>query len=161
MIYNVLLISAIQQRDPGRHFFFSHYPPYVPSQVIGYISLCCTAGSHCSATPNAVVCIYEPQTPSPSHSPKKFLMATSHTSLLLEFSFISYHSEPASPFQWAIHQLYCVSTQALLSGCVKSWRLAKPEIISKTVKSAYKESCRQNDNDANLQLWGNLGNLRL
>lgn len=37
---------------------------------------------------------------------------------LLEFSFISYHSEPASPFQWRIHQLHLDFTRALLSGFI-------------------------------------------
>ena len=40
----------------------------VPSQVSRYSSLCYTAGSHCLSTPNANVCIYEPQTHSPSQS---------------------------------------------------------------------------------------------
>ena len=39
-------------------FSFSHYLHQVPSQVIRYISLCYTAGSHCLSTLNAVVCIY-------------------------------------------------------------------------------------------------------
>ena len=39
--------------------YFSHTIFYhVPSQVIGYSFLCCTAGSHCFSTPNAIVYIY-------------------------------------------------------------------------------------------------------
>ena len=37
------------------------------SQEIGCSSLCYTAGPHCSSIPNVIVCIYQPQTPSPSH----------------------------------------------------------------------------------------------
>ena len=31
---------------------------HVPSQETGYSSLCCTAGSHCLSTANAIVCIW-------------------------------------------------------------------------------------------------------
>ena len=41
---------------------------HVPSQVTRYSSLCYTAGSHCLSTPNAIVWIYYPPNPSPSHS---------------------------------------------------------------------------------------------
>ena len=55
-IYSVLLISAVQQSNMYIYiYFFSHYPPL---QVIGYSSLCYTAGPHCLSTANAVVCIY-------------------------------------------------------------------------------------------------------
>ena len=50
LIYNVLSISAVQQSDPVIHTYmhsFSHIILHqVPSQVTGYSSLCCTAGSH-------------------------------------------------------------------------------------------------------------------
>ena len=39
-------------------FFLLIILHYVPSQVTRYSSLCCTAGSHCLSTPNAIVCIY-------------------------------------------------------------------------------------------------------
>ena len=39
-----------------------------PSLVTRYSSLCATVGSHCFSTPKAIVCISEPQTPSPSSS---------------------------------------------------------------------------------------------
>ena len=48
------------------HFFFSHY--HAPSQMTRRSSLCCTAGSHCLSIPKAIVGIYQPQIPSPSHS---------------------------------------------------------------------------------------------
>ena len=38
---------------------------HVPSQMTRYSSLCHTAGSHFSCTPNATFCKYQPQTPSP------------------------------------------------------------------------------------------------
>ena len=40
----------------------------VPPQVIGYTSLCYTAEPHCLSILNIIVCIYSPQTPSPSTS---------------------------------------------------------------------------------------------
>ena len=46
---------------------------HVPSQVIRCSSLCYTAGSHFLSTPNVIVCIYQPQISSLSHSP---LLAT-------------------------------------------------------------------------------------
>ena len=45
------------------HILFHH----IPSQVTRHSSLCCTAGFHCLSTPNAIICIYQPVTPSPSH----------------------------------------------------------------------------------------------
>ena len=77
--YNVLSISALQQCDPvicmsfiyiytHTHSFSHIILHHVPSQVTRSSSLCSIAGSHCLSTPNAIVCIYSPQTPSPSHS---------------------------------------------------------------------------------------------
>ena len=40
----------------------------IPSQGTRYSSLCYTAGSHCLFIPKAIVSIYLPQAPSPSHS---------------------------------------------------------------------------------------------
>ena len=51
------------------HSFFPIIPHHVPSQVIQYSSLCYTCGLHCLSIPNAIVCIYKPQTPGPSPSP--------------------------------------------------------------------------------------------
>ena len=45
------------------HILFHH----IPSQVTRHSSLCCTAGFHCLSTPNAIIFIYQPVTPSPSH----------------------------------------------------------------------------------------------
>ena len=44
-------------------------------------------GSHCLSTPNAIVCIYEPQTPSPSHSLP--LPLGNHKSVLQVHEFVS------------------------------------------------------------------------
>ena len=41
---------------------FSHFFLHVPSRVIGYSSLCCTATPRCLSTPNAIVCINYSQT---------------------------------------------------------------------------------------------------
>ena len=37
-------------------------------QETGYNSLCYTAGPYCSSILNVIDCIYQPQTPCPSHS---------------------------------------------------------------------------------------------
>ena len=37
------------------------------SQGTGYSFLCCTVGPHCLSILNEIVCIYQPQTPCPSH----------------------------------------------------------------------------------------------
>ena len=72
LIYNVLSICALQQSDPPIYIYIlslSHnILHHIPLKVAMYNSLCYTAGSHCSSTPNATVCIYQPQMPSPSHS---------------------------------------------------------------------------------------------
>ena len=50
LIYNVLIISAVQQSDPVIHIHnsFSHIIfDHVPSQVTRYSSLCYTVGPHC------------------------------------------------------------------------------------------------------------------
>ena len=66
------------------YILFSHnIVHHVPSQVIGYNSLCFIARNkaiklNCLFTPNAIVCIYQPQTPSPSHS---FLLPLKTTNL--------------------------------------------------------------------------------
>ena len=50
-------------------FFFSHVIlPLIPEKVARLSSLCYTTGSHCLTTPNARVCIYYPQNPSPYHN---------------------------------------------------------------------------------------------
>ena len=64
-------ISAVQQSDEVIHIhtFFSYILfHYVLSQEIGYSSLCYTVGPCCLSILNVIVCIYQPQTPSPSLS---------------------------------------------------------------------------------------------
>ena len=88
LIYNVFSISAVQQGDPVIQihiFFFSHYPPSCSITVIGYSPLCYTAGSRCSSTPNAIVCIYY-LTPDPSHYPP--LATTSLFSMSMSLFFV-------------------------------------------------------------------------
>ena len=52
MFCQFLLYSKVTQ-------FFSHIIFHqVPLQVTRYGSPCCTAGSHCLSTPNAIVYIY-------------------------------------------------------------------------------------------------------
>ena len=72
LIYNVVPISFHVPNDPVIHvnihsfsyIIFHHGPP----QVIVYSSLCCTVRSHCSSPLNPIVCITQPQIPSPFHS---------------------------------------------------------------------------------------------
>ena len=71
LIYNVVPIFAVQQIEPVIHIYihsFSHIIlHYVLSQETGHNPLCCTARPHCLFILNGVVCIYQPQTPGPSH----------------------------------------------------------------------------------------------
>ena len=68
------------------YILFSHFIlHHVPTKVVRYSSLCCTAGSHCISTPNAIVCIYSTQTPSPSHSLPSPLAIASLLSMSLSF----------------------------------------------------------------------------
>ena len=92
-----LLNSKVTQLYICIHSFSHNIFHHVPSQVTGYISLCYTAGPHCLSTPNAIVCIYEPQTPSPSHSfplplgnHKSILYVHEFVSVLLIGSFVPY-----------------------------------------------------------------------
>ena len=73
LIYSVVSISALQHRDPVLRIciytFFSHtISHHVLTQELGYSSLSCTAGPHCLSILNVILRIYQPQTPSPSHS---------------------------------------------------------------------------------------------
>ena len=64
-------ISATQQSDPVTHiskFSFSYIFHHGLYQETGYSSLCYTGGPHCPSILNIIVCIYEPQTHSPSYS---------------------------------------------------------------------------------------------
>ena len=68
LIYDVLSISAII-KVTQLYTFFSHAVfHHVLSQETGYSSLCCAVGSHGLSILNVIVCIYQPQTPHPSHS---------------------------------------------------------------------------------------------
>ena len=65
-------VSAVQQSDSVIHtyaFFFHILFHYGLSHDIEYSSLCYTVGPCCLSTLNVTVCIYQPQTPSPSLSP--------------------------------------------------------------------------------------------
>ena len=62
-----LLYHRVTQAHIYTHPFSHIILHRVPSPVTRYSSLCYTAGSHCLPTPKAIVCIYEPQTPRPSH----------------------------------------------------------------------------------------------
>ena len=63
-----LLYSKVTQLHIYIHSFSYIILHHVSPQVIGYSSLCYTAGPHCLSTLNAIVSIYQPQTSSPSHS---------------------------------------------------------------------------------------------
>ena len=75
-------ISAVQQSDWVLHIyihsFFNILFHYGLSQEIGYSLLCCTIGPCCLTILNVIVCIYQPQTPSPSLSFPHFPLATTN-----------------------------------------------------------------------------------
>ena len=85
-----LLYSKMTQLYIYIHSFSHIFLHHIPSQVIRYSSLCCTAGSHCLRTPNAIVCVYQPQTPSPSHSLPVPLPLGNHKSVILVHEFASF-----------------------------------------------------------------------
>ena len=61
LIYNVVLISAVQQSDSVIHihtFFFNIVFHYGLSQGIGYSSLCYTVEPGCLSILNLIVCTY-------------------------------------------------------------------------------------------------------
>ena len=64
-------ISVIQQGVPVIHtypFFFSYLIfDHGLSQEIGYSFMCYIVGTYCLSFLNVIVCIYQPQTPHPSH----------------------------------------------------------------------------------------------
>ena len=68
-MYSVVPIFAVQQSYPVVHIctfpyiIFNH----ALSQEIGYSFLCCATEPHCLFILNVIVCIYESQTPCPSH----------------------------------------------------------------------------------------------
>jgi len=63
-----LLDSIVTQAYIYRHYFSRIIFHHVLSQVIGYNSLCYAVEPHCLSILNVIVCIYQPQTPSSSHS---------------------------------------------------------------------------------------------
>ena len=68
-------VSSVQHSDPDMYlyiyryiFSFCHIIFHQGlSQEIGYSSLFCTVAPHCLSTLNVIVCIYQTQTPGPSH----------------------------------------------------------------------------------------------
>ena len=90
MFCQFLLYSKVTQLYIYIHSFFHIILHHVSSQVIIHSSLCCRAGSHCSSTPDAIVCIYEPQTPRPRHSLPSPLTTTHLFSMTM--SFVSFPS---------------------------------------------------------------------
>ena len=68
-----LLYSIVTQPYIYTYFFLILSSIMVYSET-GYSSLCYTEGPHCLSILNEIVCIYQPQTPSPSHfSPSPWL----------------------------------------------------------------------------------------
>lgn len=68
VLCQLLLYSGVTQSGIYVHSVSRIILHHGPSQETGYRSLRCTAGPHCLAILNVVVCIYQPQTPRPSHS---------------------------------------------------------------------------------------------
>ena len=78
LIYNVVLISAVQQNNAVIYISTSTHT-HIPFLILSHPScsiprgwtfsiLCYTVGLHCLSTPNVLVYIYQSQTPRPSHS---------------------------------------------------------------------------------------------
>ena len=63
-----LLYSILTQSYICTHYFSNSIFHCVLSQEIGYSSLSCILRPHCLSILNVVVCIYQLQNPSPSHS---------------------------------------------------------------------------------------------
>ena len=69
MFFQFLLYSKVTQSYVYKYSFLSHtIIRHVPTQETGNSSLCCTIGPHYLSIPNAIVCIYQPQTSHPSPS---------------------------------------------------------------------------------------------
>ena len=66
MLSQFLLYGIVIQSYMYIHSFSCIIFHCVLSQEIGYSSLCYTVGPHCLSILNVIVCIYQPQTPSPS-----------------------------------------------------------------------------------------------
>ena len=86
MLCQFLLYSKATQSNIYTHSLSPIIFYHGPSQETGHSSLCCTGG-HFLPILKVIVCIYQPQTPSPSHSlptPPVFLLKSlSLTSVML------------------------------------------------------------------------------
>ena len=64
---SVMCVSRTHTHIYTHTFFFYIIFNHSLSQETGCSSLCYTVGSHCLSLLNVILCIYLPQTPSPSH----------------------------------------------------------------------------------------------
>ena len=78
MLYQFLLYVTMTQSTPPTRFFSCIIYHHVLSQEIGYSFLPYAVGPHCLSIPHVIVCIYKPQTPSPS----LLLLLGNHKSVL-------------------------------------------------------------------------------
>ena len=92
-----LLHNKVTQLDIYTHpFCFRFFSNIDDHRILGKSSLCYTAGPHWPVIPYRIVCIYQPQTPSPSPPPActcsfgnhKFLKACDSISVLQVSSFV-------------------------------------------------------------------------
>ena len=97
LIYNVVLISGVQQSDPVMYLYIFFYIlfHYDLSQDIEYSSLCCTVGPCCWSSLHIIVCIPKlPIQPSPISFPlgkrKSVLYVCEPVSVLQTSSFVLY-----------------------------------------------------------------------
>ena len=93
MLCQSLLFSKVTQFYTYIHSFFNIHLHYGLSQETGYSSLCYTLGPCCSSILNVIVCIYQPQIPSPSLPLPTPLATTSLISMSLLLSFVIRHSD--------------------------------------------------------------------
>ena len=97
MIYSVVTICVAQHSDPVIYILF-----LILSSIMFYpkrldiVVPCVCVGPHCLSILNAVVCIYQPQTPHPSHFFLPLLVTTSlfsvSVSLFFFFFWCGYHT---------------------------------------------------------------------
>ena len=68
MLWQFLLYNNVNQLYIYIHSLsYNIFQHSLPQETV-YSSLCCRVGTCCLSIPNAIVCIYQPQTPSPSPS---------------------------------------------------------------------------------------------
>ena len=84
-----LLYSKVTQSYIYIHSFFHTIFHHVLTQEIGHSSLCCTVGPYCFSVLKVIAHIYQPQTPSPSHSFPSPLPLGNRKSLLQVYDSIS------------------------------------------------------------------------